>query len=266
MAQFDAAVRNITADERAVLEARAAAARRDSRLSVAAMLAGTVLGLVIVCMVFVQLEREVRTRRASGRRLVLMNRFYVVLTHVSQAVVRIGDRDELFHRVCRIAVEDGQFRSDLYFRLNVVSLPVPPLRARREDVPELARVFVERSRRRNPSSRARRLSSEVLERFRAYHWPGNVRELENLIERLVILSQEEEIGAEDLDRFAPRLASGPFPLDAAKEQVVKLRELEDMYIAWMLARCGGNKTRAAEILGIDVSTIHRRERERTSTT
>ncbi len=160
-------------------------------------------------------------------------------------------------------VEAGQFRSDLYFRLNVVSLPVPPLRTRREDVPELARVFVERSRRRNPASRARRLSSEVLERFRAYHWPGNVRELENLVERLVILSQAEEIGVEDLDRFAPRLASGPFPLDVAREQVVKLRELEDMYIAWMLARCGGNKTRAAEILGIDVSTIHRRERERT---
>jgi two-component system response regulator HydG len=160
-------------------------------------------------------------------------------------------------------VEAGQFRSDLFFRLNVVQLPVPPLRSRREDIPELATLFVERSRRRNPSSRARRLSSEVLDRFRAHHWPGNVRELENLVERLVILSQSEEVGVEDLDRYAPRLASGPFPLDVAKEQVVKLRELEDMYISWMLARYGGNKTRAAEILGIDVSTIHRRERERT---
>ena len=108
------------------------------------------------------------------------------------------------------------------------------------------------------------MSGDVLERLKAYHWPGNVRELENLIERLVILGQSEEIGLEDLERFAPRLASGPFPLDVATDRVVKLRELEDMYIAWVLARCGGNKTRAADVLGIDVSTIHRRERDRSS--
>ena len=161
-------------------------------------------------------------------------------------------------------VRAGRFRSDLYFRLNVVSIAVPPLRERREDVPALVETFLAQARRRNPASRARRMSGEVLERLEAYPWPGNVRELENLIERLVILCEAEEVGLEQLERFAPRLASGPFPLDVAIERVVKLRELEDLYIAWVLQRCGGNKTRAAEILGIDVSTIHRRERDRAS--
>ncbi|HYD42110.1 MAG TPA: sigma-54 dependent transcriptional regulator [Anaeromyxobacter sp.] len=159
-------------------------------------------------------------------------------------------------------VAAGQFRSDLFFRLNVVSIAVPPLRERRDDVPALVETFVAQARRRNPASRARRISAEVLERLQAYHWPGNVRELENLIERLVILCEVEEVGLDALERYAAHLASGPFPLEVAMERVVKLRELEDLYIAWVVQRCGGNKTRAAEILGIDVSTIHRRERDR----
>ncbi len=159
-------------------------------------------------------------------------------------------------------VATGQFRSDLFFRLNVVSIAVPPLRERRDDVPALVETFVAQARRRNPSSRARRISADVLERLQAYHWPGNVRELENLIERLVILCEAEEVGREELERFAPRLATGPSPLDVAMDRVMRLRELEDLYITWVVQRCGGNKTRAAEILGIDVSTIHRRERDR----
>jgi two-component system, NtrC family, response regulator HydG len=159
-------------------------------------------------------------------------------------------------------VSAGQVRSDLYFRLNVVSIPVPPLRNRREDVPELVERFVARARRRNPAARARRVAPEAVARLAAHAWPGNVRELENVVERLVILAPREEIGLEDVDRFAPRLALGPSPLEVAQESPMTLRELEDAYIGWVIARCGGNKTRAAEVLGIDVSTIHRREKDR----
>ena len=157
-------------------------------------------------------------------------------------------------------VESGRFRSDLFFRLNVVRIPVPPLRERREDIPELVERFLARARARNAAARARRFSAEALNRLQAHSWPGNVRELENLVERLVILCAEEEIPPESLDPLS--FGVGPSPLDAAREKVVTLRELEGQYIDWVLARCGGNKTRAAELLGIDASTIYRRERER----
>ncbi len=158
-------------------------------------------------------------------------------------------------------VDAGQFRADLFFRLNVVSISVPSLRSRLEDVPALVECFVARARRRNPAARARRIAGAAVEVLASYPWPGNVRELENVIERLVILSPTEEIGVEDVRRLGPRLEPGPSPLESAKESPMRLRELEDAYITWTIARCGGNKTRAAEILGIDVSTIHRRERD-----
>jgi len=159
-------------------------------------------------------------------------------------------------------VAAGRFRSDLFFRLNVVSVAVPPLRERRCDIPELVECFIRRARDRNPGAKARHMSAEAIERLAAHTWPGNVRELENLVERVVILATDEEIGVDALDRYAPRLTAGPSPLELAQEELVPLRELEAMYIAWVVARFGGNKTRAAEVLGIDVSTIHRRERER----
>jgi two-component system response regulator HydG len=159
-------------------------------------------------------------------------------------------------------VETGQFRADLFFRLNVVSIAVPPLRERAEDIPELVQAFLARARRRNPAARGRRISKAAVERLAGHGWPGNVRELENFIERLVILSVHEEIGADELAGLGADVPGERSPLDEARERVMTLRELEDAYITWALARCGGNKTRAAELLGIDVSTIHRRERER----
>jgi two-component system response regulator HydG len=159
-------------------------------------------------------------------------------------------------------VQAGQFRSDLFFRLDVVNIHVPPLRERREDVPDLVQWFLTRARRRNPAAKARCVSTAVVDRLASHSWPGNVRELENLVERLVILAPEEEIGPADIDALAPSVLAGPSPLAVAQEKLQTIRELEDAYIAWVVARCGGNKTRAAEILGIDVSTIHRRERDR----
>jgi two-component system response regulator HydG len=159
-------------------------------------------------------------------------------------------------------IATGQFRADLFFRLDVVSVTVPPLRDRREDVPPLVEHFLARARARNRAAPARRFAREVIERLAAYRWPGNVRELENLVERLVILAPGEEVGLEDLERFAPGLVADASPLEAAKARMTSLRELEDAYISWVVTRCGGNKTRAAEVLGIDASTIYRRERER----
>jgi two-component system response regulator HydG len=161
-------------------------------------------------------------------------------------------------------VSEGQFRADLYFRLDVVSVIVPPLRERRDDVPALVEHFLARARERNRAARAQRIAEEVVERLASHRWPGNVRELENLVERLVILAPGEEIELEELERFAPGLVTGPSPLEIAKERLLSIRELEDAYIAWIMARCGGNKTRAAEVLGIDASTIYRRERDRST--
>jgi two-component system, NtrC family, response regulator HydG len=157
-------------------------------------------------------------------------------------------------------VEAGRLRSDLFFRLNVVRIAVPPLRERRGDVAELVERFLARARVRNPAAKARRFSSAALKRLEAYSWPGNVRELENIVERLVILSAGEEIAPATLDPILSGVGSSP--LDAAREKILTLRELEAHYIEWVVARCGGNKTRAAELLGIDASTIYRRERER----
>jgi two-component system response regulator HydG len=159
-------------------------------------------------------------------------------------------------------VSSGQFRRDLFFRLNVVCVEVPPLRRRREDIPALLEHFLARARHRNRAARALRFSPDAAARLAAHAWPGNVRELENVVERLVLLAPGEEIGLSDLERFAPGLASEPSPLETMAEKMMSLREMEDAYIAWVVARCGGNKTRAAEVLGVDVSTIHRRVRDR----
>ena len=161
-------------------------------------------------------------------------------------------------------VEAGSFRPDLFFRLNVIQIAVPPLRERREDIPDLVCWFVDRARRRNPGTKARTVAIEALERLQSHFWPGNVRELENLVERLVLLAPDEEIRLGDLETLAPAVTAVRPPLQHAEERVQTLRELEDGYIAWVVARCGGNKTRAAELLGIDVSTIHRREKERST--
>jgi two-component system, NtrC family, response regulator HydG len=165
------------------------------------------------------------------------------------------------HQELEARVKDGRFRRDLFYRLDVAPLVVPPLRERPEDIPLLVQHFLQRARERNPRSVVRTFSPELAAALGRMPWPGNVRELENMVERLVLFGKEEELGAEALPRFSAARAEVPHPL-AEGQQVVPLRQLENDYIAWAIARCGGNKTRAAELLGIDVSTIHRRERER----
>ncbi|MEW5854841.1 MAG: sigma-54 dependent transcriptional regulator [Myxococcota bacterium] len=164
------------------------------------------------------------------------------------------------HRDLEQLARQGRFREDLFFRLNVVPIHVPPLRERREDIAALAQHFLARARARNPESPVTSLSARLLQRLSEYHWPGNVRELENLVERLVIISTEATVDSADL--LTPELGGPPFFLKEALERVVPLRRLEAEYITWAIQQCEGNKRRAAELLEVDVSTIYRRERDR----
>ncbi|WPB73246.1 sigma-54 dependent transcriptional regulator [Archangium violaceum] len=164
------------------------------------------------------------------------------------------------HQDLEARVKEGRFRADLFYRLNVVSLRIPPLRERREDIPMLAEHFLAQALARNPRSPVTALAPEVVTELARMPWPGNVRELENLIERFVVLGSQPTVDLSVLRLHASPGVPDMHPLAAAQEQVVPLRQLEGDYIAWVVARCGGNKTRAAELLGIDVSTIHRRER------
>ncbi|MCC6551607.1 MAG: sigma-54-dependent Fis family transcriptional regulator [Polyangiaceae bacterium] len=168
------------------------------------------------------------------------------------------------HQDLEQRARDGLFRRDLYYRLDVVPLTVPPLRERAEDIPMLVDHFLERARARNPGARARGFTPALVAALSACPWPGNVRELENVVERLVIVANQEIVDVADLELFAPGVLVRSSPLGEAKAQLYTLRQLESEYIGWVLQQCNGNKTRAAQILGIDVSTIHRRERERGS--
>jgi len=166
------------------------------------------------------------------------------------------------HQELEKKIRDGSFRADLFYRLNVVPIRLPPLRERREDIPRLAEHFLARSRERNPHSPVQCLGAEAQRVLSGLPWPGNVRELENLMERAVVLGGSAEIDQTLVEQLAQDGPSSAFAF--GMKQLVTLKQLETDYIAWVLAACEGNKTRAAEILGIDVSTIHRRERDRRS--
>ena len=153
-------------------------------------------------------------------------------------------------------IKAGRFRSDLFYRLNVISIHLPPLRQRRDDIPVLAEHFLQRiaaARGDGP----KRLHSSAVEALQEYQWPGNVRELENALERAVILSTGDTIGVELLpervtERRAEPLVSPRTPANPTLEAV------ERAYIMWVLQSEGGNKSRAAEVLGIDPSTLYRK--------
>ena len=150
----------------------------------------------------------------------------------------------------------GAFRSDLYYRLNVIQLHLPPLRERREDVPLLCSHFLDRLAAKDDGRRVA-LSEDALEVLTRYDWPGNVRELENALERAAVLSPGDAIATGALpDRVReaprPRIVADPSPPNPTMEVV------EQAYIQWVLEAEGGNKTRAAEVLGIDPSTLYRK--------
>jgi two-component system response regulator HydG len=156
------------------------------------------------------------------------------------------------HRDLRQMVAAGTFREDLLYRLDVVSLELPPLRHRKEDIPDLVSHFLEQARGRHPQSPVERLSQQVLGRFMDYSWPGNVRELAHLIERLVVLGRSVEV---DLSELPPSLAVAPDRGWQGFDEIVPSREMQRRYALWVMEKVGGSKARAAEALGIDVKTL-----------
>jgi DNA-binding NtrC family response regulator len=153
-------------------------------------------------------------------------------------------------------IRSGGFRSDLYYRLNVISLHLPPLRLRRDDIPVLAEHFLNRIASQR-SAAPKQLTAEAIQALSEYAWPGNVRELENALERAIILTPGDEITLSALpervtERRAEPLVSTRTPPNPTLEAV------ERAYIMWVLQSEGGNKSRAAEVLGIDPSTLYRK--------
>jgi two-component system response regulator HydG len=160
------------------------------------------------------------------------------------------------NRDLRAEVAAGRFRSDLYYRLNVIALHVPPLRDRRDDIPILTHHFLSREAAAH-STVERELSDATMELLIKYDWPGNVRELENALERAAVVSQS---GVIQPDALPDRVRSAPMPQLIADAQPANppMEVIERAYIHWVLQAEGGNKTRAAEVLGIDPSTLYRK--------
>jgi len=153
-------------------------------------------------------------------------------------------------------VEAGRFREDLYYRLNVVNILVPPLRERREDIPVLAEHFLARF---QASAGVRKtLSPDALQSLIEYPWPGNVRELSNIIERLVILTPGGVIGSDAL----PANIRSPRPgVPEAPAGPASLAQMERLHIARVLRETGGKKMQAARILAIDLKTLNKKIRD-----
>ncbi|MFO7587603.1 MAG: sigma-54 dependent transcriptional regulator [Gemmatimonadota bacterium] len=152
-------------------------------------------------------------------------------------------------------IEEGRFRRDLYYRLNVISLELPPLRERAEDVPLLAQHFL--ALQTADGEEPRKLSPKALQVLQEYHWPGNVRELENVIERAVVLTAGPTIKPDALPERLHEAPSEPLVQDRPPANPA-LEIIERAYIEHVLRAEGGNKTKAAEVLGIDPSTLYRK--------
>ena len=178
-----------------------------------------------------------------------------------QSIRRVGGNEQIAVNVRMIAatnrdlrkrVDEGAFREDLYYRLNVVSIAVPPLRERGGDVLLLAQHFVDQYAR-AAKKVIRGLARETLDLLSAHHWPGNVRELENTIARAVALSSSELLMPDGMS-LPPSADPGPLALPAPQ---MRLDEVRRWYVGKVLEEVGGNKVHAAERLGIDRGTLHR---------
>jgi two-component system response regulator HydG len=154
--------------------------------------------------------------------------------------------------------ESGRFRSDLYYRINVVHIHLPPLRERREDILFLARHFLKLYRVAEAKEVAD-IGHDAAGKLLDYDWPGNVRELENCIERAVALTRKNEICSEDLpDKIREHKGSRICPDTDSLAELLPLAEMEQRYIKHVLAAVGGNKSHAARVLGLDRRSLYRR--------
>jgi len=157
------------------------------------------------------------------------------------------------NRDITLAMKQGQFREDLYYRLNVFQINMPPLKERKEDIPLLAQHFVEKFR---PTYLVNKISPAALELLVRYHWPGNIRELQNVIERAAIICQGNEILPEHLPKelLATQKTTASSIINFP-DQGISLDEVEKELILKALEKTGGNQTRAAQLLGITRSAL-----------
>ena len=185
-----------------------------------------------------------------------------------QAFERVGGKDTIrvdvrviaaSNRDLEAAIREGRFREDLYYRLNVIPIEVPSLRARKDDIPQLVDHFIALFCAEN-GKRSKTVSGEALGYFLAYDWPGNVRELRNMVERLVIMAPGGAIGADDLPApLRPKDAAVAGSGEARDRSLKEARDnFERAYILAELRAQEWNMTRTAERLGIERSHLYRK--------
>jgi two-component system response regulator HydG len=155
------------------------------------------------------------------------------------------------NRDLEASVREGRFREDLYYRLNVVRIELPPLNKRREDIPALVGHFLKLHGRAQGRGEPA-LSNQAMKLLLSYPWPGNIRELSNVIERACILSGGDRIDVEHLPGELVAAEATPTGLKEAVE------EFERRHIAWVLRAAGGSRERAAQLLAVDPATLYRR--------
>jgi DNA-binding NtrC family response regulator len=156
-------------------------------------------------------------------------------------------------------VKEGRFRADLYHRLSVHTLHIPPLRERKEDIPVLANYFLKTKMKDRDKSFT--ITDDAMKALLQYHWPGNVRELNNLVERMLVLCDNGEITTNDLPRnvLVRPVIDSP-QIDYSKANVLTLTQVEEQYIKQVI-KVSKNKTHAAELLGISLPTLRKKLRD-----
>lgn len=162
------------------------------------------------------------------------------------------------HKDLKAAIKEGLFREDLYYRLSVIPIVIPPLRHRRDDIPLLAEHFLRKYAAMN-GSRVTDFSKGAMSKLMELRWEGNVRELENVVERAVVLAQGTHI--EEADIPSPEAATAEQFFAGATNDFPTVEQLERRYIALVLEKTGGRKDKASQILGINRRTLYRKERE-----
>ncbi len=166
------------------------------------------------------------------------------------------------NRDLEAAIEQKTFREDLYYRINVLELAVPPLRSRGTDVLLIANYFLQQFAE-SMDKNVVRFDDEVLHQFLQYDWPGNVRELRNIVQRSIVLTQQATISSDVLPVKISSYQSKQLVIDESDNQPLdSLEVIERRYIRYVLQRTGGNKTEAAKVLGLDRKTLYRRLKEK----
>ncbi len=200
---------------------------------------GDVPGNIQVKLLRVLQEREVE-RLGSNKTL-----------HIDVRVIAATNRD------LRAALEDGTFREDLYYRLNVVPIEIPPLRERKEDIPYLVRFFVDKLGKEN-GGHVRSITDAAIDKLMQYSWPGNVREIENVIERSIVMTTREKLDADDIRLDMNLRPRGVAAGEMALPEGMSLDQYEQELIRNALKQANNNKSQAARILGLTRNSLRYR--------